>query len=234
MSDLGPNQLFVSKTQNYKSNSSLFSLKKNLVTDKAVTPWRGNDFTLKGSPWKKHCCIWQRRHQREITTSYSWIQLMCRRQLCWSRNSNSSNQHDFKTMHRTQGSIRLPLDDILSIFNDVRWPQKTGESYLVHRKILTSGTQRKHPNKQAANSVNRKIHRGKHLAQVRDAFRDKGHTPAHAVLFPIDKDSLLLDILCVYVYVYVCESVSLSLCRLVCLTTSIAGIINYTLEFAPF
>lgn len=63
---------------------------------------------------------------------------------------------------------------------------KSDKSYTVHRKVLTLGTKRKHPNKQAGESVNRKIHKGRHLVQVHGAFRDTGHTPAHAVLFPID------------------------------------------------
>lgn len=30
-------------------------------------------------------------------------------------------------MHRTLDSIRLPLADILSLFNDIRWPEKSGD-----------------------------------------------------------------------------------------------------------
>lgn len=64
---------------------------------------------------------------------------------------------------------------ILGLLNDVQWPEESGDlrrGHRVHRKLLTSGTQRKHPSKHADESVNRKIHKGRHLVQVHDAFRD--------------------------------------------------------------
>lgn len=75
-------------------------------------------------------------------------------------------------MQHILGSVGLPSADILGLINDVRWPEDSGDLRRGHRKLLTSGTQRKHPNKRAGQSVNRKIHKGRHLVQVRDAFRD--------------------------------------------------------------
>lgn len=121
-------------------------------------------------------------------------------------------------MHRTVDSIRLPLADMCSIFLMTSGGQKRavklGESYMAHRKILTSGSKRKHPNKQAGKSVNRKIHRGRHLVPVHGDLRDTGHTPAHAVLFPID--TLLpyfrTSCVCVCLCVRVSQSVIVSAC----------------------
>lgn len=108
---------------------------------------------------------------------------------------------------------------------------KSGNRYTVHRKILTVGAKRKHPNKKAGKSVNRKIHRGRHLVQVHGAFRDKGtHSGSRCVVSYWHRVPLHSDILCVYV----CESVNLSLCQLVCLTISIIGIINWSMESAHF
>lgn len=134
-------------------------------------------------------------------------------------------------MHRTVDSIRLPLADMCSIFLMTSGGQKRavklGESYMAHRKILTSGSKRKHPNKQAGESVNRK------------------GTWFQCTVTSGTRDTLRLTLCCfllthcfltfghpVCVCVYVCESVNLSLCQLVCSMISIIGI---TLsEFAPF
>lgn len=102
---------------------------------------------------------------------------MCRTRLCDSTNSWRPNQRSFKTMQRILDSVGLPLADIPGLLNDVRWSEESGDlrrGHTVHRKLLTSGTQRKHPNKHAGESVNRKIHKGRHLVKVHDAFRDRG------------------------------------------------------------
>lgn len=135
-------------------------------------------------------------------------------------------------MHRILDSIGLPLADILGLLNDVRWPEWAGdseESHTVHRKVLTSGTKRKHPNKHAGKTVNRKIHKGRHLVQVHDAFRDPGHTPALCVVSYIDTRCFLA--FGYPVCVPVCVSIIMSACLF---TISKIGVIMCAVEFSLF
>ncbi len=135
--------------------------------------------------------------------------------------------HGFKTMHRTLDSIRLPLADILSLFNDIRRPEKSSEVRQEQhspQEGVDLRDQKKTPKQAGDKSVNRKIHKGRHLVQVHGAFRDMGHTPAHGALFPIDIQCFLTFgypvcacvCVCVSVCVCVCESVNLSSCQVVC------------------
>lgn len=121
-----------------------------------------------------------------------------------------------KTMHHILDSLGLPLADILSLFNDVRWPEKSSE---VRQELHCpqEGTdlreQKKTPKQTSRRVGKQEIHKGRHLVQVHGAFRDMGHTPAHAVLFPIDTRCFLT-----FGYpVCVCEGKSQCICHYVSL-----------------
>lgn len=106
-------------------------------------------------------------------------------------------------------------------------PEKTGE---VRQEVpgpqedIDFRDQKKAP-KQASKSVNRKILRGRHLVWVQ-SLEGRRHTPARALLFPIDTQRLYIRTSCVCA----CMFVSLSLCHFVCLAIHIAGVINFPLE----
>lgn len=147
---------------------------------------------------------------------------------------------DAKTMHRTLDSIRLPLADILSLFNDVRWREKRNEvrSQKLHspqegidlrdwkktpkqasrRVSKQENTQRKAPGSSARCLQGHGTHSGSRCVA------SYWHT-----VFPYFRISCVS--VCDCVCVRVCVSVYLS-CQVVCLTISIIGIINCTLEFA--
>ena len=142
-------------------------------------------------------------------------------------------------MQRTLDSIRLPLADILSPFNDVRWPEKSSE---VRRELhspqegIDLRDQKKTP-KQAGRRLSKQENtQRKAPGSSPQCLQGHGtHSGSRCVvsyrrtLFPYFRMSCV----CVCARVYVSQSICHHV-RLFVLTISITGIINCTLEFAPF
>lgn len=150
-------------------------------------------------------------------SSYRWIQLMCRRQFCSSRNSKSLNQHGFKTMHRTLDSIRLPLADILSFLmtsGGQKRAVKSGKRYSPQEEIDLRD-QKKTP-KQAGKWVSKQENTQRKApgSSARCLQGPGTHSDSCCVVsywftgFP----HFRISCVCVYVCVWVSQSVIVSAC----------------------
>lgn len=115
---------------------------------------------------------------------------------------------------------------------------KSGGSGTATQEAVDSGDQKKIPKQEGKQfSQQEKFTEEGTWLKCAVSSGDTGHTPAHAVLFPIDTQCLHAFGCPVCICVRVCVRVRaghLSLCQLVCSKISIIGIINCTLEFAPF